>query len=82
MSRFYGFPVFDLPVGAKLAMLSAMPMMEAQDALDRHGYSAFDPDTLFELVKQATGSTEEAEEARVERIRKDWKDKPDDDLDA
>lgn len=64
MSRFYGFPVFDLPGGVKLALEGNRPILEAEDEL-RAGVS---DDRLYDLVLYVTGSEEAASAAYQARI--------------
>ena len=64
MSRYYGFPVFDLPGGVKLALEANRPILEAEDEL-RAGCS---DDRLYDLMILATGSEEAASQALTDRI--------------
>ncbi len=66
MSRFYGFPVFDLTPGVKIALEAAVPGLRAEDFLDAHG-GRLDPDGLRAAVLAATGDEAAAEAAWTQR---------------
>lgn len=60
MSRFYGFPVFDLPGPQKLALLLARPVLEAEERL-----VGCRDDEVYDLTMTATGGDEEAAAAAM-----------------
>ena len=50
-----------------LALEAALPGLQAEDSLRRHGVSKFDPDTVHELVLSMTGDRDAADDAAAKR---------------
>lgn len=64
MSRFYGFPVFNLTGPEKLALECSRDVLAAEDELKE----PVPDDRVYDLILTVTGSTDAAEEALKARI--------------